>query len=183
MICFYGDVSRVNDHGYSQIVKFEIDGVPHGIAIMKTRADGACFASEYKTVRRIKRELDWDYSDWIDDTPTYHRKLQYVWLPEATGFVAKWGTRMTPLPLRDEMTRVAHSLSLRPPVWNDLKLMDTFGVIHELDVSDKLGGPLVDVHWSFDPTCRVPCLLAHRHATDKDSTSHHVAIQKRFVIG
>ena len=81
------------------------------------------------------------------------------------------------------MTRVAHSLSLRPPVWNDLKLMDAFGVIHDLDVSDQLGGPLVDGHWSFDPMCRVPRLLALRLATDQESPSHHVGIQKRFVIG
>ena len=165
------------------MVKIDIAGVTHGITKMKTRLDCAHFASDYKNVRRTKRELDWDYSDWIDDTPTYNRKLQYVWLPEAFNFVAKWGTRMTPLPLRGEMTRVAHSLRLRPPIWLDLKMMDKAGVIHKLDIVDQLGGPLVDGHWAFDPTCWVPRLLAHRHANDEELTLRNASIQKRFLIG
>ena len=142
MMYYYGSMDHGHDNTRRVLVRIDIRGATHGMMHVVSRSEAIRFQTEYKDLRRQKRELDVNYTRWIVSLADYLREVQKKWLPKCNAFVQHWGPERTPLPLRHQIHTALLKVREQPWVWPPVLLLSTDGSLHCSRYVDHVGGCL-----------------------------------------
>ena len=93
MMYYYGSMEHGHDNTRRVLVRLDIRGDTHGMMHVVSRSEAISFQTEYKEIRRVKRELDVKYSRWIVSLADYLRDVQKIGFPSARPSLSIGGQR------------------------------------------------------------------------------------------